>query len=183
MMPRWANPSNLLTSLRLLLAPFVMAAIIERRPELGVALFFAAAITDGFDGLLARRFQWITRVGAFLDPIADKVLLSGVFLALAVIGTLPWWLVGIIFGRDLLILGSSGFALIFTHLRQFPPSVWGKAATFFQIVTAVSWLVRDASGAAWVESFAFVMIWPTAAVTVWSGIHYGWRGLRLVRTH
>jgi cardiolipin synthase (CMP-forming) len=94
----------------------------------------------------------------------------------------PVWMVGVILGRDLLILGSSGAALLLTRLRAFPPSVWGKASTFFQILTAVAYLARNAFGSSVLAILCAALIWPTAALTVWSGIDYGWRGWRLVRT-
>src|SRR5712664_1604183 len=96
-----ASIPNLLTIARLLLAPFIFAAIVNGRHAL--ALFACASLTDGLDGLLARRFGQITPVGAYLDPIADKVLLSGVYLSLALAGSVPWWLVMVIFGRDLFL--------------------------------------------------------------------------------
>jgi len=140
-----------------------------------------AAATDAIDGYAARRLGAVTAAGAVLDPIADKLLLTGVYLALAMAGSVPWWLVGVIFGRDLLILAASAVALLTTRLRAFPPSVWGKASTFFQILTAVAFLGRDASGSPFLAALSAVLIWPTLTLTIWSGIHYGWRGARLLR--
>jgi len=116
-----ANIPNLLTFARLLLAPFVFTAIVSGHGQRALALFACAALTDGLDGLLARRFHQITPLGAYLDPIADKFLLSGVYFFLAVIGSVPWWLVAIIFGRDIFLLLTSGIALMFTAFRQFRP--------------------------------------------------------------
>ncbi len=182
-MRTWLTLPNLLTISRLALTPFVLCAILDGRAMSAAVLFAAAAATDGIDGYLARRLHEVSRAGAYLDPIADKLLLSGVYLALAVTGSVPWWLLGLIFGRDLLILGSSGAALLMTKLREFSPSVWGKISTFFQILTAVAFLARNALRFPLLEALCAALIWPTAALTVWSGIHYGWRGLRLVRTH
>jgi len=105
-MPRWINAANLLTILRLVLVPFVVSAILDGRHFLALALFAGAAVTDLLDGAVARRFRLATPVGAWLDPVVDKCLLSGVFLALACAGTVPWWLVFLIFGRDLYILAG-----------------------------------------------------------------------------
>lgn len=173
---------NLLTLLRLLLAPAVVVAILEGRHTLALACFGLAAVTDGLDGALARRFGWITTLGAYLDPLADKALLSGVYLSLAVAGILPWWFAGLVLGRDLLILLAASAAFSFTKLRKFPPSVWGKLSTFLQIVTAVTWMVQNVLAWSWSHALAEWMIWPTAAATIWSGIDYGWRGVRLWRT-
>jgi cardiolipin synthase len=109
------------------------------------------------------------------------MLLTGVYLALALSGSIPWWLVGVIFGRDIFILAASAVALAATKLRAFPPSQWGKASTFFQILTAVAFLGRNAFGSHLLATLAATLIWPTLALTVWSGVHYGWRGARLLR--
>src|SRR5258708_20711546 len=102
-----ASIPNLLTMARLLLAPFIFAAIVNGRHALALALFACAALTDLLDGLLARRFGQTTPVGAYLDPIADKVLLSGVYLSLAVAGLVPCCVVMAIIGRYLFLPPSS----------------------------------------------------------------------------
>jgi cardiolipin synthase len=182
-MRNFASIPNLLTIARLLLAPFIFTAIVNGRHICALALFACAALTDGLDGMLARRFGQITAAGAYLDPIADKVLLSGVYLSLAVAHSVPWWLVIVIFGRDLLLLLSSGIALRFTGFRQFRPTVWGKASTFIQIACAITWMTQNAVNSTPVHALAEALIWPAAAATIWSGLHYGWRGLRFVRAH
>ncbi|MGO4885265.1 MAG: CDP-alcohol phosphatidyltransferase family protein [Bryobacteraceae bacterium] len=182
-MRAWLTLPNLFTLARLLLAPMVIYEIVNRQAFAALAVFAVAAATDIIDGYLARHFGAATPGGAFLDPIADKVLMSGVFLALAWAGDVTWWFVGVIFGRDLLILAASLVALATTKLRAFPPSAWGKASTFFQILTAVCFLGRDAFKWPILELLSAVLVWPTAALTVWSGIHYGWRGVRLLRIH
>jgi cardiolipin synthase len=179
----WLTPPNLVTLARLLLAPVIFCAILNRRAFAALCLLAVAAATDVIDGYLARHFGSATAAGAFFDPIADKLLLTGTYLALALSGSAPWWLVGIIFGRDFLILAASAVALLATKLRALPPSVWGKASTFFQILTAVSFLGRDALGLGFLATLSAILIWPTLALTVWSGIHYGWRGVRLLRVH
>lgn len=180
-MPAWLTLPNVFTLSRVLLSPIIIAAILSRRAFAALAIFAVAAATDIIDGYLARRLGSATASGAFLDPIADKLLMTGVYLALALAGSVPWWLVGVIFGRDLLILGASAVALATTKLRAFPPSVWGKASTFFQILTAVCFLGRNAFEYPVLAALAAALIWPTLALTVWSGVHYGWRGLRLLQ--
>jgi cardiolipin synthase len=182
-MPNWLNPPNMLTLLRLALVPAVLQAVLSRRHALALGLFFVAAASDGLDGALARRFQWTTAVGAYLDPIADKALFSGIFVALALAGDVPFWLVAIIFGRDLLILLACAFVLWLTPVRKFPPSFWGKLSTILQALTAAAWLARNALPLNEMDALARALVGPTAVFTVWSGIHYGWRGVRMVRTH
>jgi cardiolipin synthase (CMP-forming) len=182
-MPQWANVPNLFTALRLLLAPFVIEAILAGNHQRALVLFACAAITDIMDGAAARHFGLTTQTGAYLDPVADKCLLSGVFLALAAAGLIPLWFVAVIFGRDLYILCAVGFLLWLTTVRRFPPSVWGKASTFVQIVTATVWMARNVLRFPVLDTLSAAMLWPCAAFTVWSGIHYTWRGLQLARAH
>src|SRR5689334_18876421 len=136
-MPRWLNIANALTLLRLLLVPLIVRDVLDGRHVQALQIFAVAAITDLLDGYLARRLGLATPVGAYLDPIADKCLLSGIFLALAAASLVPRWLVVIIFGRDLYILAGAIVLLTLTPVRKFPPSVWGKLSTFVQIATAV----------------------------------------------
>jgi len=171
------------TGARLLLTPFIIGAILERRQFLALTLFAAAALTDTIDGTIARRFGSATPAGAYLDPIADKILLSGVYIALAVVASVPWWFVILIFARDLFLLISSALALAFTRLRQFRPSVWGKASTFLQILTAVAILAAEAGHSPQFNRIAGALIWPAAAATIWSGVHYTCRGFHILRTH
>jgi len=179
----WFTVPNLFTFVRLALAPLVVYLILNQRQLQAAALFAVAAATDLIDGYLARRFHVASPTGAYLDPIADKFLLSGVFLALALARSAPLWFVVLIFARDLLILACSGAALLLTRLRAFPPSAWGKASTFFQILAAVAYLARNAFGSSLLATLCATLVWPAAALTVWSGIDYGWRGWRLVRVH
>ena len=179
--PSSANAANLLTASRLVMAPFAARAILLAEYRLALGIFLAAAITDGLDGLVARRFGWRTRLGAHLDPIADKVLLSSAYLALGIAGAMPWWLVGIILGRDILILAAAAAALLLTRERSFPPSVWGKLSTFVQIFTAVFVMVARAWPESGLEGWAGALVWTTAAATLWSGFHYAWRGWQVLR--
>jgi cardiolipin synthase len=179
--PSSANAANLLTASRLVMAPLAVRAILLGEYRLALGIFVAAAITDGLDGLVARRSGRLTRLGAWLDPVADKVLLSSAYLALGIAGAVPWWLVGIIFGRDILILAGAGAALLLTRERNFPPSVWGKLSTFVQLFTAVFVMLARAWPAIGFERWAGALAWPTAAATLWSGFHYAWRGREALR--
>jgi cardiolipin synthase len=182
-MPAWINLPNLFTLLRLALVPFVIQAILDGRHFRALALFALAAVTDVLDGAAARRFALSTQAGAYLDPIADKCLLSGVYLALAAAGSIPWWLVAVIFGRDLYILAAVAIIMWSTPIRGFPPSVWGKVSTFVQIVTAVVWMARNVLGFRVLDAVSTATLWPCAAFTLWSGVHYTWRGIQIARAH
>ncbi len=176
------NLANLLTLLRLLLVPFVIQAMLSGHPMLALALFGAAAVTDILDGAVARRLHLATSTGAYFDPIADKLLLSSVFVALAAIRTIPWWLVVLVLGRDVYILAAAGVFLMFTTIRKFPPSSWGKLSTFVQILTVVVWMTHNWLEISFMDTLGTAMIWICMACTLWSGLHYTWRGIQVART-
>jgi cardiolipin synthase len=182
-MPSWVNVPNFFTLLRLLLVPFIIQAIRAGAHTLALVLFAVAAFTDILDGASARRFGVVSQAGAYLDPIADKCLLSGVYLALAVARILPWWFVAVIFGRDIYILASAVILMLFTSVKRFPPTIWGKLSTFVQIVTAVAWMSRDVLQLPVLDALSSAMLWPCMVFTVWSGIHYTWRGWHIARAH
>lgn len=137
-----------------------------------------AGVTDVLDGLAARLLKVSSRAGAYLDPIADKLMLTACYLALGIAHVLPWWMVVVVFARDLFILGMAAYGYIFTTIREFPPSVWGKLSTFVQIVVAMVLLGERGGVHVAVNPF----LWAMVAATVWSGVHYGWRGWRVLRT-
>jgi cardiolipin synthase len=159
-----------------MLAPFVAADILEGYYGRAIALSFFAGLTDVIDGLLARKMGEATPTGAYLDPIADKILLSAIYVALGIAKAIPWWMVGIVFARDVLILGMAAYGLLFTSIRKFPPSVWGKLSTFFQISAALMVMCSRAGFPAPVT----LAVWLMVAATVWSGLHYAWRGIALL---
>jgi cardiolipin synthase (CMP-forming) len=180
-LPDWCNIPNLLSLSRLFLAPVAVWAIVSANYSLALLIFFIAGVTDGLDGWLARRLGKITRFGAYIDPIADKALLSAVFVALGIAGLAPWWVVWLVFGRDLLILCMAGAGLLLTRERNFPPSLWGKISTAVQILTVISLiairLVSPARAGAWTGWLLF----PAVVFTVWSGLDYARRGIAILQ--
>ena len=124
------NVPNLLTLARLLAVPFAVRAILRGQHGLALAIVLAAAVTDTIDGAVARRFGLATSVGAYLDPIVDKIFLSAVYISLALISTVPWWLVAEIFTRDVVILASSGALLLLGRMHSFPPACGARRAPF-----------------------------------------------------
>ncbi len=174
---RFWNAANLLTTVRLVLAPFAVLEILREHPRRAFLLIFAAGLTDLLDGMVARWTKSETELGQYLDPVADKLLLSGVFLGLAWIHTVPAWFVGIVFGRDLLLLLSSSFVMLFTHYSNLKPTRYGKASTLCQIVTAGLFVAANAAGGQRWEPWANAVLWPTALLTLISGMQYGMRGL------
>ena len=125
---------NLLTAARLALTPYLFWLMVRHEYRTIIPWFIVIGVTDVVDGFLARRFQASSRLGAYLDPIADKVLLSGTFLVLALTGAMETWLAVVVLGRDVLILAAAGVLYLATGRRNFPPSPWGKLSTFVQIL-------------------------------------------------
>jgi len=172
---------NLLTASRLILVPVIAERLARARYAQALALILLAGVTDGLDGWLARRFAWTTRAGAWLDPVADKALLITVYILLGLRGVIPAWLALLIPLRDLFILSMVGVGLMFTRVRDFPPSPWGKLSTIVQIFAALALLADAAAGSALPRAAANALIYITAAITIWSGVDYGRRGLARLR--
>lgn len=173
---------NLISLLRLVLVPIALYALANR--EYGQALIWCAigGISDAADGFLARRLKATSKTGAYLDPLADKLLLSGAYLVLGLNGTIPWWLTAVVFGRDVLMLLALAWAVLFTTLRSFPPTLWGKLSTIIQIITML-WIILSGVvvfGAAG-EMLRNVLIGATVAATAWSAVHYCFVGVRMVK--
>jgi len=168
---------NLLTILRLALTPFIAVAILGGAYSRAIVLCFLAGLSDGIDGLLARKLGQSSQFGAYFDPIADKILLSAVYISLGIAHDIEWWMVALVFGRDIFILAMAAYGFLFTTIRKFPPSIWGKISTFFQILAALAVLSYRAGLAIPTGPF----LWCMAAVTAWSGLHYAWRGITLLK--
>jgi cardiolipin synthase len=161
---------NLLTAARLLAAPYILYLLWTGSYGLSIVWFSFASFSDVLDGFLARRFKAGSRLGALLDPIADKVLLSGSFLTLGLKGVIPFWLMILVLGRDLMILGFAIVALARRIRRDFPPSVWGKASTAAQIAYVLFVVGHEAAITPLIV--ATILGWIAAALTLWSGIDY-----------
>jgi cardiolipin synthase len=163
---------NQLTFLRLAFLPFLIISIRYQRYDWALGLLLAAGVSDGLDGLLARRLRQKTAVGAYLDPIADKLLLSSSFFMLALEGKIRWWLAIIVLGRDGLMLIAAAVILLAVGYVSFPPTTWGKLTTGFQILMVFLVIVL-----ALVENPALRLArdactWFVAAFTTFSGLHY-----------
>lgn len=165
---------NLLTLMRICLAPFLVMAVMERRFALGFALFLVAACTDAMDGLLARWLRQHTMLGQYLDPVADKLLLSSLFLVLTRMGILDPRVTVVVFGRDIGMLLTAAILYRTTNLRDFHPSLLGKANSFSQAVTIGVVLLNMIYQQPWVTTARVAMIDLTIFLTVTSGFHYSW---------
>ncbi len=176
--------ANQLTLLRLLLIPFFALAVVGGHYGWALALLTAAGLTDFFDGLLARRLKQRTRLGATLDPIADKLLLSTSFVVLAIEGAVPWWVSILVLSRDFLILAVVVAIILGFGARSFPPSLLGKVCTTVQMVTVFAAVLVEVVPAAGLGDVERLLLWLTAAFTVVSGVHYAYRtGRNLSEAH
>jgi cardiolipin synthase len=165
---------NILTLLRICLAPFLVAAILEDRFALSFGLFVAAGLTDALDGTLARMLKQRTMLGQYLDPVADKLLLSTLFLVLTHKGLIPARVTVLVFGRDVGILVVAAILYAAVGRREFRPSIFGKANTLVQVLAVASVLLRQLTPVIWVADFRMLALNLTIALTVVSGFHYAW---------
>lgn len=171
---------NLITAVRVLLTPWIVLDVLRGDCSRALLVTLIAGSTDFIDGVAARHFSSTSRAGAYLDPIADKLLLTSVYLCFSIANLAPDWLVWLIVGRDVLILTMVAFGLAFTEVRDYPPSIWGKASTVLQIGTVLVILARCAYAAEVPVSFASAAIWATAVATCCSGAHYAWRAVQTI---
>lgn len=163
---------NQLTMLRMLFLPFILICLVDRRYLLALSLFVLAGISDGLDGLLARRLHQQTLLGQYLDPIADKLLLSTLFLVLSILHKIPWKYTVMVFSRDMAILATSAVLYAIAGLRNFSPSIFGKANTCAQIAAIFFVMLFEVYRVPAVWIARTVMLWATFAFTAISWVHY-----------
>jgi cardiolipin synthase len=163
---------NQLTFLRLGFLPFFIISIHYHQYGWALAILIVAGLTDGLDGILARSLNQKTALGAYLDPIADKLLLSSSYLVLALHGRISWWLAILVLGRDVLLLAASAVIIITVGYMSLPPSIYGKATTFFEIsmIFLVLVLAIWDNHALWV--LKGICAYCVAAFVCVSGFHY-----------
>jgi len=175
------NLPNVLTTARLILVPFIGWLLYRRDFGIALLVVFIAGVSDGFDGWLARRNQWTSRIGAYLDPLADKALLVTLFILLGVTKVIPLWLAILVPARDVFILLMVAAGFLLTKVREFPPSIWGKVSTIIQMGAAVGLIANAAAGFRVPYPLIEFVIFTTAAATVWSGFDYARSGLTTLR--
>jgi cardiolipin synthase len=177
---RYRTTPNLLTLLRICMAPFLVAAILEHRYALSLGLFVGAGLTDALDGLLARLLKQRTMLGQYLDPVADKLLLSTLFVVLMVQGLIPMRVTVLVLGRDVGIVVVAALLYAATGRREFSPSIFGKANTLAQILALSAVLLHQLTQVQWVVVFRLVALDSTIGLTIASGLHYAWTAARRV---
>lgn len=169
------NLPNLVTLGRIFAVPVIVWMILDRRMEAAFWVALAAAVSDAIDGIIAKQFNMQTTLGALLDPIADKVLLVSVYVALGHVGFLPTWLVILVVFRDALIVGGALLFHTLTQSLQMTPLMISKVNTVFQLVLAVTVVGSEAFGLG-TAMIRDTLIYVTGATTLASGASYvvGW---------
>ena len=165
---------NLLTLARICLTPLLISAVVERQFTVGFAMFVVAGLTDALDGLLARVLGQRTQLGQYLDPVADKLLLSTLFVVLTWQHLIPAWVTVLVFGRDVGILVVAAILYAAVGRREFQPSIFGKANTVAQITAVAVILLQQVYVAAWVAGLRTAALDATVVLTIASGLHYAW---------
>ena len=170
--------ANWLTTLRILLIPVFVTLLVYRHPTLALLVFCLASLTDLLDGYIARSRGAQTRLGAFLDPVADKLLLTSAFVTLTWLKVIPFWIAAVVVSRDLVL--SVGVLVI--HVAggtvHPAPSWLGKLSTVCQMATVLAAMVTFYFGI--LPGMPTVFAWVTAAVTVGSGLQYIVKGLKQI---
>ncbi len=174
-----------ITILRLVLVPFLIFFILNGDFKLGFLLFSIAALTDGLDGFVARKFNQRSSLGAILDPASDKILMLATFITLsfpviASFNRIPRWLVFAVLARDFIIVSGALFLRIFYNVKTFSPSVWGKLTTGAEAVTAGFVLLGNALSRQ--LSFLAPFYFLTLFFVLISGLDYSWKGILLMRS-
>jgi cardiolipin synthase len=167
---RILNIPNLLTLTRMIMTPFIVYAILQHEAKFALTLMLIAGVTDMLDGAIARYFNQRSTVGAYMDPLADKLMLVGGFIALFIIDQVPLYLfLAVIFRDVIIIIGAIAYEMV-THKLKMEPTMTSKVTTFMQIVFLVMVLVHMA----WPLPLMLLqtVTWLTFAVTCLSGLQY-----------
>jgi cardiolipin synthase len=172
------NLPNILTLLRILLIPVFVIFIMNKQTAWALGTFAVAGITDGIDGLIARVTHQRTELGAYLDPIADKLLLSASYITLAIVEILPSWLTVVVITRDVIILVGLLVFILTGHRPKLQPSLVSKVTTLFQILTILLALLTEYHPS--IAVFATFVLYGAAVLTIISGSHYIYLGTRIL---
>jgi cardiolipin synthase len=163
---------NQLTFLRLGFLPFFIIALYSDRYDWALGILIAAGISDGLDGLLARGLNQKTPLGAYLDPIADKLLMFSSYFVLALKGKIAWWLTILVLGRDVILLTASAAILVTVGYRPFPPSIWGKITTTLEILLVLLVILVKVFPSGWLMTLQKGCVYLVAFFVVFTGFHY-----------
>ncbi|WP_447977839.1 CDP-alcohol phosphatidyltransferase family protein [Candidatus Nitrospira bockiana] len=169
------NVPNSLTILRILLIPVFIEFLIYERYDAALGVLLVAGITDGLDGTIARVANQRTKLGAYLDPLADKLLLTSGFVTLSVLHLVPLWVVILVVSRDVILLTGALLSRVTELPLDMSPTMLGKGTTVFQLLylILVIALTPRQVDLHWIQPLLYVMV----AFTLLSGFHYLYRGV------
>jgi len=173
---------NLLTLMRLFIIPFLVIAILDGHDRTAFGLFLLAGVSDALDGLLARMLKQKTTLGQYLDPIADKLLLSTLFVVLTHVGLIPLYVTVLVFSRDVGILLISTLLYMTNTLRDFRPSLFGKLNTLAQILTLIVVMCQKVFVSIDLTMAREVLLRTIAVLAPLSAAQYAWIVFRRVNT-
>jgi cardiolipin synthase len=174
------NLANLFTAVRIIMSPVVAWLFVTEQWVWGLIAAWAVGLTDFFDGLVARRLGQVSKLGALLDPLADKILIGAIVVCLLITKVLPLWFVGVVLARDLMILAGS-VPMLRKKVHPHGASYLSKVNTFLLgLAVTVAVLGRAGAGSFWAAAAPWFLI-AAAALTVISGVHYVYMGVRLYR--
>ena len=176
--------ANLLTMFRMAMIPFFIMAIVYGHSVVALWVFLGAGITDALDGAIARFFNQRSALGAFLDPAADKLMLTSAFVVLALPAmnlaySIPVWLPVLTIARDVVIVLLTLILHLTYGIKSFPPTIPGKATTLFQISFIVGILLKNSYGLP--GPLLVFLMWSVAGLTLVSGLHYIWKMRELIK--
>ena len=167
----WTAP-NQLTLLRLIFIPFVITNVLDGNWHWALGLLVLAGLSDALDGWLARVLNQRTMLGQYLDPIADKLLLSSLFMVLSIAGKIPWKYTVLVLSRDVCILATAVALYATVGFRDFRPSIFGKINTVCQIGAVFFVVLAQVFVSPSIAFLEKLFLYATFAFTMISGIHY-----------
>jgi len=171
------NVPNTLTIVRIVIIPVLLTTIVYKRYEYAFFLFIIAAITDMFDGLFARLKDQKTSLGMFLDPLADKFLIVTSIIVLSVYGWIPKWIAITVISRDIIVVIGWFLLYLVTGKAKVDPSFLGRATIWTQS-TFIAYVLMNMTFLP-LPALYPILQWVTAGITIISGLHYIYRGLKL----
>jgi len=165
---------NILTIFRFLLVPPMVLLLLNRHSGAALIVFGVAGFSDALDGFLAKHYGWGSRMGALMDPLADKLLLVSSFVTLGWLGWIPLWLVALVILRDLVIvIGAMFYHWCVEHFETASPTLVSKLNTFTQIMLVLAVMFSQSVQALpslWID----ILLYSVLVTTIWSGIGYVW---------
>jgi len=177
------NVPNALTLLRIALVPVLAILLIQGLYIKALLVFTLTSLTDALDGFVARQFNMQTELGAYLDPVADKTMLSTCYITLAITGNMPAWLAVLVISRDIIILLGIAILFLMSVPFEIKPTLISKVTTTFQIITVFCILLSLSYEISHFFLLVYLLVWSTAALTMASGALYMLQGVQIINSH